>query len=85
MKNSGTDTIDPSTIDTGEPIAALHGLEEAATSTFSERLRRRIHRRRLGADLGRLSWDGPIAVVVELLSLFFGMLGAGRADDQKEG
>ena len=84
MNDQPSESVDAATIDTGEPIAALRGLEEPATVTFGEILRRRIHRRRLGADLGRLGWDGPVVVVVELLSVIFGLLGLGHGDEGKE-
>lgn len=84
MSDHDAEVIEPSDIDTGEPIAVLRRLEEPADATFGERLHRRIHRRRLSADLGRLSWEGPFAVVVEMLKVFFGVFGPDHNDGHGE-
>jgi len=85
MTERSRNDVDADAIDTGEPIALLRGLEEPASTSFSERLRHRIYRRRLGADIGRLTWEGPIIVVVEFLSMLFGVLGVGVSETKKEG
>ena len=61
--------------DTGEPIAALRDLQEPASDSFMGNLHRRIQRRLLAADIGRLTWTGVIEVVVEFFNLIFGLVG----------
>jgi hypothetical protein len=84
MTDPDPNQVDPATIDTGRPIAALRSLEEPASATFSERLHHRIHRRWLGADLGRLTWEGPLAVMVEFLKMLFGLVGGGPSDNRRK-
>jgi len=70
-------------IDTGEPISALRNLEEPVSETFMNSLNRRIQRRLLATDVGKLAWRGPILMVLELLSLIFS-IGIRNPDEQKE-
>lgn len=75
---------EPDSIDTGEPIAALRTLEEPASDSFMGALHNRIQRRLLVADVGRLTWTGPIAVIVEFLSMIFGLIGVADPNEDKE-
>ncbi len=75
---------DADTIDTGEPITALRTLEEPASDSFMGSLHNRIQRRLLVADVGRLTWTGPIAVVVEFLNMIFGLIGVTDPNERKE-
>lgn len=77
------DHPDAASIDTGEPISLLRDLEEPASETFMGVLNRRIQRRMLAADVGRLTWAGPVMIVLEFLSLIFSG-GASHPDNQKE-
>ena len=78
------DTIpDPESIDTGEPISSLLDLEEPARETFMDLLHRRIQRRLLVADVSRLTWSGPIKIVLEFLNQIFHLAGY-EPGDQKE-
>ena len=84
MTEQRAEQTDPSTIDTGEPIAALRDLEEPPSSAFDESLRHRIHRRRLGADIGRLTWQGPIVVLAEFLSILNDLFTGRTTDESKK-
>ncbi len=64
-------TPDTESIDTGQPISALLDLEEPAHETFMDLLNRRIQRRLLVADVSRLTWSGPIMIVLEFLKQIF--------------
>lgn len=77
------DHPDAASIDTGEPISLLRDLEEPVSESFMGALNRRIQRRMLAADVGRLTWSGPIMVVLEFLSLIFSG-GVNDPDNQKE-
>ena len=80
------DDIDrnPESIDTGEPIAFLRDLEEPVSDSFMGALHGRIQRRLLAADIGRMTWGGVIAVVVEFFNLIFGLVGVRDPDEPKE-
>lgn len=82
-----TDSHDPrrddETIDTGQSISALRGLEEPVSESFMGGLNRRIQRRLLAADMSRFTWSGPIHVVLEILNLIFS-IGDRDPDEQKE-
>jgi len=84
MTEMDHDTTEPETIDTGQPIAMLRDREEPASDGFMGSLRRRIQRRLLAADVGRLSWIGPIVVVVEILNMIFSLFGSTQADNTEE-
>ncbi len=75
---------DPGSIDTGEPIEALRDLEEPASDLFMGALHRRIQRRLLVVDIGRLSWTGVFEVFVEFFNLIFGPFGVHDPDERKE-
>jgi hypothetical protein len=77
------DTRTAEAIDTGEPISVLRDLEEPVSDTFMGALNRRIQRRLLAADVSRLTWSGPIRVVLEILSLIFS-IGAHDPEERKE-
>lgn len=83
MNDDQVDHQDAESIDTGEPISVLSDLEEPVPKTFMSSLNRRIQRRLLVADVGRLTWKGPILVVLEILSLIFS-IGVQRPGVQKE-
>ena len=83
MTETHNDATDPESIDTGEPITALRSLEEPVPETFMGRLNRRIQRRLLVADMSRLTWTGPILIVLEILSQIF-RIGANEPGEQKE-
>lgn len=83
MIDDRDNTPDAESIDTGEPILALRNLEEPVPGTFMAALNRRIQRRLLAADVGRLTWSGPITIMLEILSLIF-LIGAHDPDEQKE-
>lgn len=74
---------DGESIDTGQPISALRDLEEDVSDGFMGSLNRRIQRRMLAADVSRLTWGGPIRIVLEFLSLIF-LIGGRDPDEQKE-
>ncbi len=84
MSESNHHDRDPEAIETGEPIALLRDREEPASSTFMAALRRRIRRRLLVSDVGRLSWTGPILVAIEIFNMIFSLFGTGRPDEPKE-
>ena len=83
MSETHDDTTDAESIDTGSPITALRSLEEPVPETFMDRLNRRIQRRLLVADMSRLTWSGPIRIVLEILSQIF-KIGANEPGEQKE-
>lgn len=60
---------DDQNIDTGEPIAELAELLEPAKVGFFDRLWRRIDRRKLGAEVADLGWNGILTLFVEYLSM----------------
>lgn len=70
--------------ETGEPISALRELEEPVSDSFMGALHRRIQRRLLVADVGRLTWSGVIVVIVEFFNLIFGLFGVRDRDERKE-
>lgn len=74
---------DADSIDSGEPISALLDLEEPAHEKFMDLLHRRIQRRLLMADVSRLTWSGPITIVLEFLNQIF-HLGGAEPGNQKE-
>lgn len=74
---------DSETVDTGRPISALRDLEEPVSESFMGGLNRRIQRRLLAADMSRFTWNGPIQVVLEILSLIF-LTGDSGPGEQKE-
>ncbi len=74
---------DGESIDTGHPITALRDIEEDVSDSFMASLNRRIQRRMLAADVSRLTWGGPIRIVLEFLSLIFS-IGGRDPDEQKE-
>ncbi len=83
MSEIHDDTTDAESIDTDSPITALRSLEEPVPETFMDRLNRRIQRRLLVADMSRLTWSGPIRIVLEILSQIF-KIGANEPGEQKE-
>jgi hypothetical protein len=85
MSDEGFDGPAPESIDTGEPIRLLGDFEEPASASFMGALHRRIQRRMLATDVTRLTWNGPILVVIEFLNMVFGLLGTGESDDRREG
>lgn len=62
-------------VDPGEPIAELAGLGIQPRATFVDRIRRRIGRRVLAADVIDFSTASPFGVFVEFLALLFEGLG----------
>ena len=74
----------PEDIDTGEPIQALREFEEPAGATFMGSLHRRIQRRMLASDVTRLTWNGPILIVIEFLNMVFGLVGSSEPDGRGE-
>lgn len=84
MSEHDDSTRDEEAIDTGEPIAALSNLEEPASDTFMGALNRRIQRRLLVTDVSRLTWSGPILVVIEFFNMIFGLIGVADPDERKE-
>lgn len=83
MSDETENTPDAESIDTGEPISALLDLEEPAPERFMVLLNRSIQRRLLVADVSRLTWTGPITVVLEFLHHIF-QLGSQGPENQKE-
>ncbi len=83
MTDTYDNDTDPESIDTGRPISALRGLEEEVSDSFMGSLNRRIQRRLLATDVGRLGWNGPIRILMEILSLVFS-IGAPDPGEQKE-
>ena len=75
---------DGETIDTGEPIVLLRDLEEPVSDSFMGALHRRIQRRLLVTDIGRLSWTGVGIVIIEFFNLVFGFFGARDTNEGKE-
>lgn len=58
----------------GEPIAALRDFASDDTETkgdFLGRIERRIERRRLTGDLGRLWWEAPVEALIEVFKALF--------------
>ena len=53
-------------IETGEPITQLADLQLEPTSGFPGRLRKRIERRRLGAEVTRFAWAAPLTKATSL-------------------
>ncbi len=84
MSENDNNERDAEVIDTGEPITALRELEEPASDGFVGALNRRIQRRLLVTDVSRLTWSGPILVIVEIFNMIFGLIGVGDPDDRKE-
>ena len=84
MTEQPTNGREPDDIDTGEPIELLRDLEEPASRSFMGSLNRRIQRRLLATDVTRLTWNGPIIVVIEFLNMIFGLLGSQDPDDRNE-
>ena len=60
-------------IDTGEPIELLRAVAVAPRPGFMGRIRASIQRRTLGSQLADLSWKAVTAVILEYLSLVFGL------------
>ncbi len=75
---------DAEPIDTGEPITALRELEEPASDNFVDALNRRIQRRLLVTDVSRLTWSGPVLVVIEFFKLIFELIAPDGPDQEKE-
>jgi hypothetical protein len=84
MSEHNDNERDAEAIDTGEPITALRELEEPASDNFMEALNRRIQRRLLVTDVSRLTWSGPVLVIIEFFKLIFELIGAGGTDQEKE-
>jgi len=74
---------DPRAINTGDPIEVLRNLEEPVSESFMAALDRKIQRRLLATDMGRLTWYGPILVVLETISMIFSI--GGRQRQSTEG
>ena len=70
----------PEDIDTGDPIRLLAELEEPTSTRFMAALHRRIQRRMLASDVTRLSWNGPVLIVIEFLNMVFGLLGGSQPE-----
>jgi hypothetical protein len=71
----------PDQVDAGEPIAALAELRVEPSTTFITRVRHRVERRNLGSQLLTLTWYGPAVLVLEFVSLVFGVFDARRPGD----
>jgi hypothetical protein len=70
--------VDPATIDTGAPLTELADLGLTPTPSFMERIRRKIGRRVLTADVVDFATTSPFAVFIEFLSFFFSGLAPTR-------
>lgn len=55
----------------GAPIAALAELRVTPGRRFRARLRGRIERRQVAADLARFAWQAPAEVALEILRALF--------------
>lgn len=55
--------------DMGTPIGELVDIGEPTSSGFFGRVRNSIDRRRLGADLTDLSWNGVLQVMLEFVDM----------------
>lgn len=55
----------------GEPIAVLAQLRLQPGQKFHARLRGRIERRQVSADLARFAWEAPATVAIEILRAVF--------------
>lgn len=64
---------DPDAIDTGEPVDLLRAVAVEPRPGFMGRIRGAIQRRTLGAQLADLSWTAVSTVIMEYLSLAFGL------------
>jgi len=84
MTDNDDSQRDAESIDTGEPITVLRDLEEPVTDSFMGALHRRIQRRLLAADVGRLTLSGPLMVVLEFLKMVFELIGVRSPDERKE-
>jgi hypothetical protein len=62
-------------VETGEPIAALSGIEVAPSPGFLARLRNRIERRTVTSQVASFAWHVPVAVLYEFLSMVFAFVG----------
>ena len=71
-------------IDTGEPIEQLADLQVAPRRGFLGRVRKRIERRRLSAEVTRLAWSAPITVLLELLDALFQTLAGDRPEEKND-
>ncbi len=58
-------------IDCGEPLAELAMLREAPSSGFGKRVRQRIGRRRLTAEIAQVAVETPVLVLMEFLDLMY--------------
>jgi len=61
-------------IDTGEPIEVLRTVAVAPRPGFMGRIRSSIQRRSLGSQFADLSWKAITTVLLEYLSLAFGLV-----------
>lgn len=64
--------------DLGQPVGELMDLALPLGVNFPDKVRRRIERRLLTAELIDLAWTAPLAVLVELLRAPFEALAARR-------
>lgn len=69
-------------IDTGEPIELLRAVAVAPRPGFMGRIRGSIQRRTLGSQLADLSWKAITTVIMEYLSLAFGLLASSERNQR---
>lgn len=65
--------------DAGEPIEALASLRVPISDSFLGRVRARIHRRTFASNLVDMAWSAPAQVLLEFLSILFGLFGRNEA------
>jgi hypothetical protein len=63
-------------IDTGEPIELLQAVAVVPRAGFMARIRSSIQRRTLGSQFADLSWKAVTTVIMEYLTLAFGLFSA---------
>lgn len=71
-------SLDPATIDTGAPLTELADLGLAPTPSFMQRIRGKIGRRVLTADVVDFATTSPFAVFIEFLAFFLSGLAPTR-------
>lgn len=67
------DTAAADAIETGEPIEALRAFAVAPRPGFMARIRDSIQRRALTSQFADLSWKAVTTVIMEYLTLAFGL------------
>lgn len=68
---SDSSSVDPATIDTGAPLTELADLGLTPTPSFMGRIRRKIGRRVLTADVVDFATTSPFTLFMEFLAFFF--------------